>query len=517
VIPELPSLTHSYYLLTRHPELAEYVGDKWPSTYCPSNQETYKLLFDVYDEYIEVINPRMINIGHDEWWGAPLDVCPLCKGKDFSLLFARDINKIHDYLTNKGIQTAMWGDFLLESLRGKGPVNRTSTTGIKYQTPGGTRSGVVRDSIPKDILIINWIWNDPEKEMEFHEFGFKQIYGNFSPGIRNWDERVGKFDLLGAAPSSWASTNEFNICKDQLYDFLGCANLVWSSHTLNQKDLAAVTIELMPYIRSNLNISPYIRSNFHNCMIPSKDGDNIEPVNISESFNFPKNSDAFKINLSSLFTGEIKSDSKIFSLADSSDPSGKVAVSVGSIGKDPNPLPDKVKGISVNEDVSSLIFLHACALPSANKHAYFNIPDFFDTSDLLGWYEIVYEDGFKEIVPIQYGVNILEWNRDFEKREASGGQNIYCYLADPVNCSSNSEENPITFYAYEWVNKRFGKNIAEVNLNGTINYQTPKSYSQPLTEPMKSNAILLAGISKVKKRMRFVPESALSSSPVNSP
>jgi N-acetyl-beta-hexosaminidase len=111
VIPEIPSLTHSYYLLTRHPELAEYPGNKWPSTYCPSNPGSYKLLFDVYDEYIDVIHPKMIQIGHDEWWGAPLGVCPLCRGKDYSDLYAGDVSKIHNYLASKGIKTAMWGDF----------------------------------------------------------------------------------------------------------------------------------------------------------------------------------------------------------------------------------------------------------------------------------------------------------------------------------------------------------------------------------------------------------------------
>ena len=33
VIPEIPSLTHAYYLLTRHPELAAVEGAEWPDTY----------------------------------------------------------------------------------------------------------------------------------------------------------------------------------------------------------------------------------------------------------------------------------------------------------------------------------------------------------------------------------------------------------------------------------------------------------------------------------------------------
>jgi hypothetical protein len=497
VIPEIPSLTHGYYLLTRHPELAEYPGDRWPDTYCPSNPKSYELMFDVYDEYIDVIKPKMIHIGHDEWWGAPLGICPLCKGKDFSELFAGDIIKIHDYLAGKGIKIAMWGDYLLESVRDKGPQNRTSSTGVKYQTPGAMRPSVVKELIPKDILVLNWFWIDQKKEMELKNFGFKQIYGNFTPNISNWDERIKKIELAGGAPSSWAATNEFNFGKDLILDFLGCANFVWSSHTVNQRDLAAIVSGLMPYVRANLSGK----------RIPSKDGDLVEPVNISSKFNLSKESKVFNINLSSLKSGEVNNQSRIFNLVNSAKVYGNCAIAVSTIGKGDNPLPRSVEGISINEDVSSLIFLQACALPSENQKAYFNIPDFFDSADLLGWYEIVYDDGFKTIVPIQYGVNILEWNPGGEDRidkmegETGAPQNIYCYEADPISCSSDIKANPITFFAYEWVNPRFGKKIKEVNLHGTINYQALQTdYGKPVTKPMKSNAIFLAGISKVKKR-----------------
>jgi hypothetical protein len=503
VIPEIPSLTHGYWLLTRHPELAEYPGDKWPDTYCPSNPESYKLMFDVYDEYIDVIKPKMIHIGHDEWWGAPLDVCPLCKGKDFSELFAGDINKIHSYMAGKGIKIAMWGDYLLESVRDKGPQYRTSSTGVKYTTPGGTRPEVVQKSIPKDILVLNWFWIDQEKEMELQKFGFKQIYGNFTPNISNWDARVKKIDLQGGAPSSWASTNEFNFGKDLILDFLGCANFVWSSHTLTQREQMAIANELMPSVRSKLNIS----------RIPSKDIDAIEPIDISAKFNLGKESKVFDMDLSSYKSGEVRSQEKVFNLVTKDGGSGNCVVAVGSKGHNENPLPVKVEGIPVNEDVSSLIFLHACALPSENQKAYFNIPDFFDTSDLLGWYEIVYEDDYRVTVPIQYGVNILEMNPGGEDRidknegETGSPQNVYCYNADPVNCSSGMPAKPVTLFAFEWVNPRFGKKIKEVNLCGTVNYQaTQTDYGKPEYKPMKSNAILLGGLTKVKKTQPFIPK-----------
>jgi len=359
----------------------------------------------------------------------------------------------------------------------------------------------VEESIPKDILIFNWFWTDESRDIEVDKFGFSQVYGNFKPNISNWDERIKGIKVTGGAPSSWAATNEFNIGKDLLIDFLGCANLVWSKHTLNLTELTEIVVELMPTVRSNL--SPV--------RIPSEDGDPIETIDISSSFNLAKDSRVFELDLSSLKSGTVQSRNKVFKLQPSSGESGNCVVAVGSVGTEENPLPKEIKGIQVDEDVSSLIFLHASALPAGNQKAYYNMPSFFDTPDLLGWYEVIYEDGFKAVVPVQYGVNIMEWNpgdSGFDKVEGRTGsaQNSYCYEADPIQCSVDEEGNPITFYAYEWVNPRFGKVIKEVNLYGSVNFKSTVRSGNPRTRPMPSNAILLGGISKVIKREPYIPE-----------
>ncbi|MEO5650769.1 MAG: beta-N-acetylhexosaminidase [Ginsengibacter sp.] len=497
VIPEMPSYTHSYYLLANHHQLAEDPQEKWPDTYCPSNPKTYDLLFEVYDEYLEVLKPKMVQIGHDEWW-SPLNVCPRCRNKDYSELFAKDVNKLHDYFSKRGIKIGMWGDYLLESVRGRGQQEMTSSTGYKYKIPGGLRPSVVKNAIPKDILIFNWFWGDEKKENELNNFGFKQVFGNFTSNITNWDERIKRIDIAGGAPSSWASTNEFNFGKDMLLDFLGCANLLWSPHTIKPEDLPPIVWELVPSIRANL----------HGAKIPSEDGDSVETVGISSQFNLSKNSKAFNINLSTLKSGTIQNGKKIFQLMNSLN----CAIAVGTKGEQESIFPNVVKNIPIHEDVSSLIFLQSCALPANNQKAYFNIPNNFDSPDLLGWYEIIYEDGFREIVPIQYGVNILEWNagedKNLDKREGDTGapQNAYCYEADAVDCSSNSK-NPITFFSFEWVNKRFGKAIKEVNLHASENYQAlQQNYIKVATAPMPNNAILLVAVSKVKKRIPVQPQ-----------
>ncbi len=500
VIPEIPSLTHAYYLLTKHPELAEYPNDTWPDTYCPSNPDSYKLMFDVYDEYLEVIKPKMVHIGHDEWWGAPIGVCPRCSGKDYSKLYAGDVAKLHGYFAGKGIKIAMWGDYLLESVREKGTQKRTSSTGVKYETPGAVKPEDVRNMIPKDILIFNWFWIDEKKEMELNNFGFTQLYGNFTPNISNWDERIKKIKLAGGAPSSWAMTNEFNFGKDIMLDFLGCINLLWSKHTIAQIELIPVVWDLIPSIRAALKGKK----------IPSEDGNVVEAVDISSKYNFSKDSKDFNVDLRKINSGEIKKGTKVFNLFNSKNASAKCAIAVGAEGSSKNSLPNKIERIPINEDVSSLIFLHASALPAGNQKAYFNIPNMFDSPDLLGWYEIVYEDGYKEIIPLQYGVNIMEWNPGGEKSldtlvgETGAPQKAYCYEADPVNISADTTN--IKFFSYEWVNKRFGKVIKEVNLYGSDHYQAlQQNYGEVETAPMPSNAILLAAISKVKKREPYKP------------
>jgi hypothetical protein len=301
-------------------------------------------------------------------------------------------------------------------------------------------------------------------------------------------------DVVGGAPSSWAATNEYNFGKDLILDFLGCANLLWSSHTLDQRQLGQIV----------RNMTAEVRLNLSGQWMPSHDGDPVQSIDLSPYYNLSSGSKIFDLQLESLKEGKAGIDRRIFII--SKHQSGKYLIAAGAYGAGKNPLPNKVKGIQINADVSSLIFLHACALPAGNQKAYFDVFDTFDSSDLLGWYEVVYEDGYTEVIPIQYGVNILEWNpggeKSFDKKEGDTGapQQAYCHEADAVHCSSEAG-NSITFYAFEWVNPRFGKKIVEVNMVGSTNYESLQPvYSHVVTKPLPSNGIMLIGLSKVIPR-----------------
>jgi hypothetical protein len=485
VIPDIPSLSHSYYLLTQHRELAEIPNARWPDTYCPSNPETSKLLFDVLEECIEVMKPKMVHIDHGEWW-VPVDVCLRCKGVACAELYARDVNKIYDYLRKRKIEVGLWGDSLIEAANGKCGRMEVLANGYSYKRAGALSEQDVKKLIPKDIVVFNWSWEDATKvsgeektqgeknDMLVEEMGFKQVYGNLLANIQNWGNRSSRPNVLGGAPSSWAATAEFNFGKDIIYDFIGCANLLWSTHWPQQNELSRMVQERMPQIRES----------FRGTAEPSSEGEPVIAVDITQYCNVSADEKILEQSLSEMRYGEVKSGRRVFNLIDANTNEGKLAMMVGTEGENKSLLPREVNGIKIGKDVSSLIFLHACAKPARNEYSYRYLYNYPDTADLLGWYEVIYEDGLFVTVPIRYGWNILEW-------EQSEGKCLYG--GDSVNCSMPGEAKAITFYAFEWVNPRFGRKIIEVNLKGSSGFYG-------FDEVIKDNAVVTAAISAVLPR-----------------
>ena len=80
----------------------------------------------------------------------------------------------------------------------------------------------------------------------------------------------------------------------------------------------------------------------------------------------------------------------------------------------------------------------------------------------------------------------------------SGG---VCYNGDAVLCSAQAHDNPVTFYAFEWVNSRFSKKIKKIDIRSTAKLVGLKGSDKKIIE---NNAIILIAISGVKKRE--VPE-----------
>jgi Glycosyl hydrolase family 20, domain 2/Glycosyl hydrolase family 20, catalytic domain len=488
VIPAIPSLTHAFYLLTKHKDLSEVPGDKWPDTYCPSNPKSYTLLFEVMDEFLEVMKPKMVHAGHDEWF-APFGLCPCCKSKNPGEVYGHDLIKVREYLANKDIKMAIWGDYLLESVRGKGMRRHVTHDGWVYYSPAAMTPQQVKELVPKDILIFNWFWSlkwkGKSNEALLDDFGFRQIYGNMQPNVGEYPQRIKRSTIIGGAPSAWEATNEFNFGKDLMYSFLGCSNLLWSTGVLESAKLSSIVQASVPGLRRNLSGET----------TTSDKGGPVVPIDISAAFNMPLSEPKFEVDLGKMQTGRIAVGSRMFDLASPAAASGKGVVMVGTEGKTPNPLPSEVRGIRIEKDATSLLFLHACARPATNKEAYRLIWDMRDSADLLGWYEVVYEDGLPELIPIRYGVNILEWN--WRSHPARGA---YCYGADEVPCGQ-SGDHPVSFFAFEWTCPRLGQVIREVTLKGSKGFRgAVPGFENTFGKVIPNNAVMLRAVSYVKRR-----------------
>ena len=232
VMPEVPSLSHCDYLVMAHPEINERVEDTYPDTYCPSNPKSYELIFDVLDEICDVFKPKMVNIGHDEWFSC--GICDNCKGKDPIELFVNDVKKISDYLESKGIRTIMWADQLLATAkRGNGDPDG----GAAFPEKGIPAIYPCREKLPRNVMLIHWSWStcDPDEEELLASLGYKMIFGNFSGTVlKNYRQRIGIMN--GGFCSNWGSFEGLYMQRNnQNYSLISTAYTFWSE-TYNDCD-----------------------------------------------------------------------------------------------------------------------------------------------------------------------------------------------------------------------------------------------------------------------------------------
>lgn len=150
VVPHLNFLSH------QNEELLQYKVDSTLfynfQTLNPQNEQVYTILFDLIDEIDSLIEPHAIHIGHDEVLGFKKEHLEKYGPILPSNLFLLSVRRLHNYLSNKNIETQMWGDMLLHQQ----DFPDTHPTGIN--APDSYRE--ILDSIPTDITITDWHYLD---------------------------------------------------------------------------------------------------------------------------------------------------------------------------------------------------------------------------------------------------------------------------------------------------------------------------------------------------------------------
>jgi len=151
IIPEIKLFSHQEkFLKNNFPEFLYNAR-----TYNPEAEGLYdEVVFPLIDELIEIMNPQMIHIGHDEVAGHNEKSSKkwLKKGEKIAPadLFLKDILIINEYLISKEVDVAIWGDMLIAENEFKE---------MFPQHLHGNKEGygsTLRKNIPKNIVIFDW-------------------------------------------------------------------------------------------------------------------------------------------------------------------------------------------------------------------------------------------------------------------------------------------------------------------------------------------------------------------------
>ncbi|MBE6405126.1 MAG: hypothetical protein E7040_03805 [Lentisphaerae bacterium] len=229
IIPEMPSLSHSDYLLTRHRELAERPEDPFPDCCCPLNPGYHKLFQDLLEEVIDLIHPKKIHICHDECY--TIGLCPECRKKEVTELYAGDINRIGAWLNERGIKPIVWGEKFLDShWRNGDPIG-----GAEKPAPDGKEAQKAlypsADLITCDLEIFHWYWTVNRKyDNVYSDHGWDFTFANLNPtNIKDWKRRVNNPHANGVCISNWGETSIRTLQRNGIfYDLLYAAHLVWN-------------------------------------------------------------------------------------------------------------------------------------------------------------------------------------------------------------------------------------------------------------------------------------------------
>ena len=487
VIPEVQALSHAYYLTVSHPEIAEMSFDIFPDTYCPSNEKSYELYFEVADEVLEVFEPNTVSIGHDEI--RVLGWCEKCKDKSGHELVGGDVCRLHDFYASRGVRIAMWAESAQRFVSHRGSVIgddkdeiRTDVFGRYYRLPATSKS---IEMLPNDILMLDWFHcTGSTSEDCFDERGFEVIYGNFHANLfSDFDKRSKKSCIRGAEVSTWCTPNEKTLADDGiLFKLMFAASILWSDDYDNSK-----YNETVDRVRA---FTHYVREIYgHRSVL--RDADRLEEVFAS------RDGEENCVDLASADIADTCFKDKLKGF-------GKLA---------PRRIDEGVFIINKEFYADSIFFLH-----NAKKELPF-LPSYFCRSEKdlgLASYAVKYEDGDVECVNIYYGkqvgaesvsyarhldVEVKGHEIDTEIANKGGTELPSYFTADHAHMESLTYhttvifDNGVALFGHEWINPHPDKKIVAIRP-----YTFRRDYSLYDSRADRSQAVSLYAVLAATKQ-----------------
>ncbi|MFA6011418.1 MAG: glycoside hydrolase family 20 zincin-like fold domain-containing protein [Desulfobacteraceae bacterium] len=214
--------------------------------YDPAKGQSYEILFSLYEQILDAYDPSSFLIGHDEIKGL------LLFSTKPDVLFAQSINTIHAWLSNKGVETVVFGDMLLEKELWDSLVGSANSSNSFYNS-GPTHLAI--DKIAKDIKIIDWHYSNKQTYPSlkyFRDHGFKVMGASWHDpfAAKSLVESIHSYDAQGIVGMDYGFWSTLSPAATTLYAPL-CG---WSSNCQisgNDDDVFALAALLQEGVNGN--------------------------------------------------------------------------------------------------------------------------------------------------------------------------------------------------------------------------------------------------------------------------
>lgn len=430
-IPLVMSLGHMEWIFRggNHLDIAE--DPQHPYAYCPLNENSYKLMFDLFDEaYALFGKPGYFHIGHDEFdMIGEFPTHEECRKLGKTELYYRDTQKVTARVKEMGARPMMWGDILLK--------------------PGFNAR---LNELPKDVVIADWHYSPVEEYPSVdlfrkHEFEVVACPWYDHRNIFHLSDYAFKHGASGMMQTTWSgwepSDVVFKNWPEQMFQYVLGAEWAWSPGV---PPLSAMPYEADEVFNSrwwdganpapgagavlpaggelvSIGIAPWANAS-------ARDSDGAPGwIGVGEGEDF-----------SSLRAGNRRLGSLTYRILSSAG--GKASVVMLRGTRVTAQLPESVKGIAVGSKAKQLWFLHTTAYPDG--------PD-----RRVGSYTVRYSDGSSETIPLVYGQNIMAWT---DNRPTLDYQSAWRGQA--------KSGRPIRLRALPWNNPHPDREIASIDFDG---------------------------------------------------
>ncbi|MBT3378202.1 MAG: family 20 glycosylhydrolase [Lentisphaerae bacterium] len=409
VIPMTQCWSHFSYFLRgdKYRHLAE-VQEPDPKArwkywnYCPRHPETHKLVFGLIEEQLECFpNAKYFHCGLDEITFEPIGVCERCRGTPGGDLMAEEVNRLHEFVTSKGLTMCMWGDQLLVEHNGKPPHNTADAL----------------PKIPRDIVIFDWHYGQgrafPSVQF-FKDHGFPVVASGWYEPLNVVPFSQTAFDqgVMGYGGTTWYSIERIRREVRLLTGIPLTAENTWSP--------GKPTIDALDYH------PPQIFRDLWRTERP-KPAKAYTPIDIGTYANrtFADNEARTgwlglgpEHDLSLIPTGEQWFTGIPFRVI---DPERKQVVVLAQEGDNGHAFPERAWQIPVNLQANTLAFLQTCSRPEAfSRHIY-------DRRKVnpgkIARYVAYYADGETAEITLNWNLEISDWNSQLG---SAYGQTAWC-------------------------------------------------------------------------------------------